>query len=79
MPKQNNLSSSKNTPGTTSVLNTSTKYNAATNSNQKFRSPNGVAASGDKRMSDATKKVGVAGAKFSASKGSPGDSSNNDP
>ena len=59
-------------------MNNSTKYNAATNSNQKFRSPNGAFASGDKRMSDATKKIGVAGAKVSASKASAG-SSNNEP
>ena len=73
-------SSSKNAIGTTSAtaLNNSTKYNAASNSNQKFRSPNGGFASGDKRMSDATKKVGAAGTKFSAGKASAG-SSNNEP
>ena len=73
-------SGSKSNVGTTSAsaLNNSTKYNAAANSNQKFRSPNGAFTSGDKRMSDATKKVGAAGAKFSAGKASAG-SSNNEP
>ena len=79
MPRQNNLSANKNTSTSGTALNNGTKFNAASYSNQKLRSPqNGVATSGDKRMSDATKKVGIAGAKFSASKGSPG-SSNNDP
>ena len=76
-------SSSKNNVGTTSStsLNNGTKYNGAVNSNQKSRSPNGAFTSGDKRMSDATKKHvadGVARAKLSATKASPG-SSNNEP